>query len=119
MLDKLFTENFDEKDEIENVFMDWEQIKELKEAGMEIGSHSHTHQILTDVSFSKKEDEIETSTKILTKKVGKPICFSYPFGFYDQDCIDLLKLYRYKWAVSTKQENQFALSRIDCNEFGG
>ena len=116
LLNRVFAEQFNEREEIEKLFMNWEQIKELKEEGMQIGNHSHTHQILTDLSYSEKETEIKTSTKILTKKVGKPVCFSYPFGQYDLNCVNLLKQYGYGWAVSTKKRNLFSLNRIDCKE---
>ncbi len=116
LANKVFAEQFDEREEIEKLFMNWDQIKELKEEGMQIGSHSHTHQILTDLSYSEKETEIKASTEILEKKVGRPSCFSYPFGQFNVHCVDLLKQYGYVWAVSTKKLDLFSLNRIDCNE---
>lgn len=63
----------------ESEYCDWEEMRELKEMGWEIGNHTHTHK-----SFStlKEEDiikEIETSQEILKKELGvEPTYFAYP-----------------------------------------
>lgn len=57
------------------------QIIELSNEGFGIGTHSHTHPIFNRLSFDEFSEEIELSTKILEKIIGKEInTFSYPFG---------------------------------------
>ena len=64
-------------------YMDWEQIKELLDAGMFVGSHSHTHPEFTCLSLDEVKFELETSKKILEQNLSNEITmFSFPFGKY-------------------------------------
>jgi D-aspartate ligase len=63
--------------------MTWEQLKECKAAGMAIGSHSHSHSILSQMDLSSQNEEIHISKKILEEKLGFQILsFAYPVGMY-------------------------------------
>ena len=116
LLNKKFKERFNEREEIKKMFMNWKQIKELKENGMEIENHGHTHRDLSRLTLKAIKEEIEKSTQLLTVKVGKPRGFSYPYGRYNYEAIKLLKRYGYKYAVTTLPENEFALKRIDTRD---
>ncbi len=65
-------------------YMTWEEIKEIEKSEFGyIGHHSHTHEYLIDMSEIDFKKDIETATKIFTKKLGYvPEIFSYPFGEY-------------------------------------
>jgi peptidoglycan/xylan/chitin deacetylase (PgdA/CDA1 family) len=57
----------------------WEQLVEMQSFGIEIGSHTMNHPILSKVSPGFLDEEINTSRQILTKKLGKPVVsFCYP-----------------------------------------
>jgi len=68
----------------QNGYMTWGQIKELeKEKEVYIGSHSHAHDYLVDLTNKNFINDINISSSIFKKKLGyNPIFFSYPFGEY-------------------------------------
>lgn len=87
----------------EDNYMNWQQILDLKNAGMNIGSHTLSHPDLSKASDNRMEKEISESKKILEEKIGVTISdFCYPSGKYDNRTIELLKKYGYKTAVITK-----------------
>ena len=85
-------------------FLSWEQIQELVEMGMIIGSHSSSHYLLSGLSDEEAFDSILNSKKEIEGKT-KSECkyFSYPNGrlqdFGERD-IKLLKKLGFKFAVS-------------------
>ena len=75
------TSNWDYK---KKMHLDWQQLRELVDHGIEIGSHGATHCDLRGLSNDKLEYEIAGSKKLLEDKLGCAIkYFSYPFGRYD------------------------------------
>lgn len=96
-------------------YMNWEQIKELKDAGMIIGSHGMTHKILTGISEGDLDYEIRISKKILEDKLKCTIdYFSVPRGFYNQDVIKQAKNNGYKniFTSNPKDDDGFRIGRI-------
>lgn len=96
-------------------YMDWKQIKELKDEGMMIGSHGMTHQILTGLSEGDLDYEIRISQKILQEKLKCTIeYFSVPRGFYNQDVIKQVKDNGYKnvFTSNPKDDDGFKIGRI-------
>ena len=61
--------------------LDWRQIRTLKGAGWEIGSHGMTHQDLTTLSRARLEREFLVSRRLIEHQIGmcSPV-FSFPFG---------------------------------------
>lgn len=67
-------------------YMNWEQIKELRDAGMTIGSHGMTHRILTTLKKEEIEYELKASKRFLEDNLGHRVdCLSIPRGFYNKD----------------------------------
>jgi|tagenome__1003787_1003787.scaffolds.fasta_scaffold20913158_2 peptidoglycan/xylan/chitin deacetylase (PgdA/CDA1 family) len=57
------------------------QIGEMRQAGMDIGSHTHTHRILSHLDPDEQEDELGTSKEILEGLLGEPVnAVAYPVG---------------------------------------
>ena len=69
------------------------QVKALsKNKLFEIGGHTITHPVLTDIPLSQAEKEIKESKKYLEKLVGgKILMFCPPKGLYNQDIKKLIK----------------------------
>jgi len=98
-----------------------DQIKELYEAGNEIGSHSHTHPPLTHLSDRELDFELRKSFDVL--KPFNPRTLAYPFGVYDGRVIKFAKRYyeaaraymempsRVEWNVGEEHE-RFKLKAI-------
>lgn len=63
-------------------FMTWEQLGELVEAGMSIGSHSRTHPYLSRIeSPTELRREVAGSRELLQERLGIDVpFFAYPFG---------------------------------------
>ena len=102
--------------------MNLDQIHEWDEKGFEIGAHTLDHVNLTKLTTEKKNKQINDPISFFYDKLNISIkSFSYPFGSYDDECIDLLKE-NYKYAVTTKpslynQKNftNYEIPRISIN----
>ncbi len=72
---------WDEK-HAENVeWMTWEQVRELKEEGFEIGSHTCNHLDLGKIKSDKARDEIFRSKEIIQDKLKSEVnLLAYPYG---------------------------------------
>jgi len=61
--------------------MNWQQIKQMKELGFTIGSHTVTHINCAKEDLKKVREEMFESKKILEEKINlKNVIFAYPFG---------------------------------------
>lgn len=68
-------------------FLSWEEAKKMHEAGMEIGSHTVTHPILSRLTPDLQRHEIEYSKKEIEARIGSKIsAVAYPVG--SQNCFD-------------------------------
>ena len=104
-------------------YMNWDQIRQLKDEGVAIGAHSHTHNHLTQLSSDEIIDEIESSNKIYLKELGFiPSLFAYPYGETNEEIINLIKDYKFKVAfgqhsgVINETSNLYYLPRFSLNE---
>jgi peptidoglycan/xylan/chitin deacetylase (PgdA/CDA1 family) len=102
--------------------LDWEQVDELKKAGVRFGSHSLTHANLTKLKNNELDREIKESKRILEERLGDSIdCFSYPFGVFNDQVIAALRNAGYKWAVTTSDSiweglgNPYRIRRISIS----
>jgi len=109
----------------QNLFMSWEQIRELSDQGFFIGGHTRSHRILTTLEGGQIEEEIVQCKQEIEKRIGRPIySFAYPHGkrldYPAEVCAPLLKKYGFKLAVSTigghngpvSLQNQYELRRV-------
>lgn len=72
-------------------YMTWEQVKQLSGAGMDIESHSHSHPNLKGKPADEVLREVRVSKELIEKHTGKEArFFSYPYGHYDQQVVDIL-----------------------------
>lgn len=60
--------------------MGWGELSELAELGHAVGSHSHQHRRLSDLSQTQWEDQLALSFEILTQRFGAVNHFAWPFG---------------------------------------
>jgi peptidoglycan/xylan/chitin deacetylase (PgdA/CDA1 family) len=73
-------------------YMDWEDVRTLVDAGMEIGSHSKGHQYMTKQGASALEEEIMGSKRTLEEYTGINVTtFAYPFGLSNEDVRDMVR----------------------------
>lgn len=61
--------------------LNWEQVREAANAGIEIGSHTLTHRNLKGINEKDAYQEIGGSKKRIEDKIGEEVsCFAYPYG---------------------------------------
>ena len=73
-------------------YLSWEEVKELRDAGMVIGSHGLTHRILTEIKKKELEEELFGSKDILERNLSIAVdSLSIPRGFYDESVIKVAK----------------------------
>jgi len=60
----------------------WDHVRELRSAGMEVGSHTRTHRVLQTLDPSELEDELTGSRHELERQLGEPVtALAYPVGY--------------------------------------
>jgi peptidoglycan/xylan/chitin deacetylase (PgdA/CDA1 family) len=91
-----------EKAEFEEVqLMGWQEILQLRDAGIEFGSMSATHQPLTALSPTEIVREGARSRAILERGLEKSVkCFAYPYGDFDPIVAHLIGAIGYTFGVS-------------------
>ena len=92
-----------------HVYMSPEEIKEVAEAGMEIGSHTLNHPslpALRSANLGAFFAEIHVSRSQLEEMIGRPVeTFAYPNGAVDAPTAAEVENAGYRGAVSTIQGN--------------
>ncbi len=106
----------------EDGYMNWDQIKEIKDAGMEIGCHSKTHPNLTTLNSAQANDQIAGCKKELEEKLNNQIItFAYPASEYNDSVVAQVKEAGFTNAVTTKsavasqKSDLFKLPRLRIN----
>jgi peptidoglycan/xylan/chitin deacetylase (PgdA/CDA1 family) len=92
----------------------------MSENGIEFGAHTVSHPRLTKIPLEKAREEIEESKREIEEKLGKQVkCFSYPYGDYNAEIIEIVKEAGFTCAVAphsfpiSKWTNFYKLGRID------
>jgi peptidoglycan/xylan/chitin deacetylase (PgdA/CDA1 family) len=78
-----------------DLWMSWDQVRELRDEGMTIGGHSLTHPVLARLDHHAQSQEIEGCAQRLREELGVHMeFFSYPVGLddaYDLSTRELLE----------------------------
>jgi len=90
--------------------INWKQLKEMSDAGVDIESHSLSHPFLTrrrHIDLDQKaynawlEKELTDSKRLLERATSKPVQFlAYPFGDYDHFLVDSVSKAGYEAALT-------------------
>jgi peptidoglycan/xylan/chitin deacetylase (PgdA/CDA1 family) len=82
VVDEIFREQGgDERALCEQLYLDWEDVRELDRAGVEIGAHTVHHEVLARLTPEAAAREIGDSREALERGLGHPVrSFAYPFG---------------------------------------
>lgn len=101
------------------LYMTWDQIRDLVAAGMVVEPHSKTHPDLRGQEYDFLVWEILGSAQTIQANTGRyPRFFAYPSGMYDHATIEFLKEINFWGAVTTWNgmdhawESRFELDRI-------
>ncbi|SHK83633.1 Polysaccharide deacetylase [Selenomonas ruminantium] len=101
-------------------YLSWNQLRDMQNRGIELGSHTANHQPLTSLEREKQIEEMKLSKLLMEWNGLKTIyTFSYPNGAYDETMPELLQENEYLTAVTgdgglnTFQTNPYLLQRIN------
>lgn len=70
-------------DFLRGAMLRWQEVKELRDAGMEIGAHTRSHPSLPYIPALEAEDEVKGSKSALESVLGEPVvhfCYPNPAG---------------------------------------
>lgn len=92
-----------------------QQLRQIADVGIEIGSHGFHHRSLPETSDLELADEIETSRARLQDITGQPVSgFCYPYGHLDARAVGSVQDAGYSYGCSvwpTEFTGQYALAR--------
>ncbi len=84
-------------------YMTWAQVEQMSRAGMDVESHSYSHPMLTRLSAEELLREVRKAADAIEKHTGKrPRLFSYPYGTYNRQVVELLRGEGYVGAVTLR-----------------
>jgi peptidoglycan/xylan/chitin deacetylase (PgdA/CDA1 family) len=95
-----------------DIMMTWEEVRQLRQAGFYVGSHTHTHPILANIETEEEIDfELRHSAERIAKETGEiSQSISYPIGSYDQRVMKIARDCGYNFGLAVEQKN-FKLDR--------
>ena len=96
-----------------------EDIKFLSENSAEIGSHGHTHSILTNISLEEVKDELTKSKNILEEITSTKVnTLAFPNGVSNFAVINLAKKIGYEHFLKTDEEiNKLVTPEFETSYF--
>ena len=108
-------------------YMTWDQIRELRDAGVTIGSQTKSHPHLPAISLERVKRELDLSNARFVAELGaRPALFAYPYGEYSLAVRDLvvdrgfIAAFGQNSGVLDGRLDDFALPRFALNErYGG
>jgi peptidoglycan/xylan/chitin deacetylase (PgdA/CDA1 family) len=104
-------------------YCNWDQLRELERAGNGVGSHTHTHPILTRLDDTAISNELTLSRELLAVELGHSVdILAYRGGHHDDRVVGLTRAAGYRCAVTTRPglnvpaANLFTLRRYAVRE---
>ena len=104
-------------------YMNWNQIRELQDSGVIIGSQTKSHPHMHRLSPIKVELEIALSNERFLEETGQyPQLFAYPYGEYSLDVVKAVEdagfiaAFGQNSGVLFAEDNMFELPRFAFNE---
>lgn len=91
--------------------LNWQQILEMKEAGVTFGSHTMTHRNLTRLNQQDLVYEIFESKRILEKYLGTIDAISYPFNRINKTVVQVVKKAGYKYGFGGDGFNNLTIKK--------
>ena len=133
LLDELmadFLEGRSEADLVASFYARPEQLRRMHDAGMEIGSHSVNHFVMSKLDTATQKSEISGSFNALSAILDAPVrTFCYPYGGFHSFTDETERLLREQGSLFSFNVEQRpiadedlsgrpqALPRYDCNQF--
>ncbi len=109
------------------LYLNWEEARQMQDAGMLIGGHSHRHEPLAKLSAEEMAQDLTMCSRLLSDhlKPQQLRPFSYPYGkkdsFADTSAMKLKQLgftcsFTTEPGVNSRGADEFTLCRLDCKD---
>lgn len=102
--------------------MNWPQIVEMADAGIEFGGHTVSHPRLPELEDRAMREEISDCKTVLEERLGRGVrYFAYPYGLFNDAAADAVREAGYALACSTRSGfnrahcDQYSLRRIEVH----
>jgi peptidoglycan/xylan/chitin deacetylase (PgdA/CDA1 family) len=109
-----------------DTMLDWDQVRELAAADVEIGGHSHTHPQLDQLDDTTLRHELIHCKEIVTDELGTvPASFAYPYGYSDRRVRQAVRETGYGQALAVgnrlarRRQGPYALHRVTVRRSTG
>jgi peptidoglycan/xylan/chitin deacetylase (PgdA/CDA1 family) len=117
------------KESTENFYVPMERLKLMNENGMVIGSHTHSHPVMSKLGHDAQNREINNSFDFLERALDmQPKTYCHPYGgtrSYNQETLDALNKADVAYSFSVEYRDvsledvrnmRQCLPRFDCNQ---
>lgn len=102
--------------------MTWDEVRQMKAEGAEIGAHTISHLHMTRADMDRNREEIIQSNKRFAEELGEvPTLFAYPYGEASKEIEQFIREHyraafgQHSGAMSDR-DNRFYLPRFPLNE---
>ncbi|KAA0085845.1 polysaccharide deacetylase family protein [Mycolicibacterium sp. P9-64] len=93
--------------------MTWAQVRDVAQAGIEIGAHSHSHPELDQLADAALWEELRVSRVLLEDCIGTPVrALAYPFGYTTPRVRLAARAARYRCAAAVRNVRASAFDDI-------
>jgi peptidoglycan/xylan/chitin deacetylase (PgdA/CDA1 family) len=110
-----------------DTMLDWAQLRELADSGVEIGGHSHTHPQLDQLDDAVLCQELVHCRELLAAELGRaPVSFAYPYGYSSRRVRDAARSAGFGQALTVgntladqRRQSPYALTRLTVRRSTG
>ncbi|MDC2956448.1 polysaccharide deacetylase family protein [Streptomyces gilvifuscus] len=109
-----------------DTMLDWDQVREIAAADVEIGGHSHTHPQLDQLDDERLRHELAHCRDIVTDALGTaPVSFAYPYGYSSRRVREAVRETGYAQALAVgnalarRRQGPYALQRVTVRRSTG
>ncbi|MFE6332905.1 polysaccharide deacetylase family protein [Streptomyces sp. NPDC057798] len=102
-----------------DTMLDWDQVRDLAAAGVEIGGHSHTHPQLDQLPDDALRRELIVCKEMVSDRLGAvPASFAYPYGYSSRRVREAVRETGYAQALAVgnglarRRQGPYALHRV-------
>ncbi|MFB7335599.1 polysaccharide deacetylase family protein [Streptomyces adustus] len=99
--------------------LDWDQVRELGAADVEIGGHSHSHPQLDQLDEDTLRAELTRCRDIVADELGAPpLSFAYPYGYSSRRVRQAVRAHGFAQALAVgnglarRRQGPYALQRL-------
>jgi peptidoglycan/xylan/chitin deacetylase (PgdA/CDA1 family) len=125
ILDALFARHLgDEAQFARELYLSWDEAREMQAAGMLLGGHTHRHLALASLSDAEQRDDLATCTRLLKERLRPQDLwpFTYPYGkrdSFNEHTVATLRALGYACGFATEVgdnepgQSRYEIRRID------